>query len=82
VEALWPELAWIGDERLRESVAATWEQALAESPLTAADLDTIPFTLLVPDCPATFMEHKRCVVHIARGRRSNAVPAGPADPGR
>src|SRR5260370_33893993 len=24
------------------------------------------FTLLVPNCPITFMEHKRCVVHIAR----------------
>jgi len=47
-------------------VSRTWEQALAESPLTPADLETIPFTLLVPDCPATFMEHKRCVVHIAR----------------
>ncbi len=30
------------------------------------DLEQIPFTLLIPDCPATFMEHKRCVVHIAR----------------
>lgn len=66
VERLWPELEWIGDPLLRESVAATWEQALAESPLTAEDLETIPFTLLVPDCPATFMEHKRCVVHIAK----------------
>lgn len=66
VEALWPELAWIESAELRESVARTWERALAQSPLTAADLETIPFTLLVPDCPATFMEHKRCVVHIAR----------------
>ena len=30
------------------------------------DLNKIPFTLLVPNCPITFMEHKRCVVHIAR----------------
>jgi putative nucleotidyltransferase with HDIG domain len=36
------------------------------SPLTAEDLNCIPFTLLVPNCPTTFMEHKRCVVHIAR----------------
>jgi putative nucleotidyltransferase with HDIG domain len=34
--------------------------------LGPTDLEEIPFTLLVPDCPATFMEHKRCVVHIAR----------------
>jgi putative nucleotidyltransferase with HDIG domain len=30
------------------------------------DLLEIPFTLLVPDCPTSFMAHKRCVVHIAR----------------
>ena len=66
VGRLWPELDWIGDPELRERVARTWELALERSPLTAADLETIPFTLLVPDCPATFMEHKRCVVHIAR----------------
>ena len=36
------------------------------SPLAPADLDQIPFTLLVPNCSVTFMEHKRCVVHIAR----------------
>jgi putative nucleotidyltransferase with HDIG domain len=66
VERLWPEIDWIEDESLRESVARTWIRALEESPLDADDLERIPFTLLVPDCPATFMEHKRCVVHIAR----------------
>lgn len=66
VQRLWPELEWIEDPLLREAVSATWEQALEESPLDAEDLEIIPFTLLVPDCPATFMEHKRCVVHIAR----------------
>src|SRR6202012_5165252 len=30
------------------------------------DLLTIPFTLLIKDCKTTFMDHKRCVVHIAR----------------
>ena len=66
VERLWPELAWIENEDLRESVRATWIKAFENSPLTAEDLEQIPFTLLIPDCPATFMEHKRCVVHIAR----------------
>jgi putative nucleotidyltransferase with HDIG domain len=66
VRRLWPELEWIGDATLRERVARTWERALELSPLTPDDLEHIPFTLLVPDCPATFMEHKRCVVHIAR----------------
>ena len=66
VEKLWPELAWIADPQLREQVTATWVRAFELSPLTPEDLQTIPFTLLVPNCPVTFMEHKRCVVHIAR----------------
>ncbi|MDQ7008478.1 MAG: HDIG domain-containing protein [Acidobacteriota bacterium] len=63
---LWPEAEWIADADLREKVLRCWEVAMERSPLEPADLETIPFTLLVPDCPATFMEHKRCVVHIAR----------------
>lgn len=66
VEQLWPELDWIEDDGLRDGVARTWVRALELSPLEPADLERIPFTLLVEDCPATFMEHKRCVVHIAR----------------
>jgi putative nucleotidyltransferase with HDIG domain len=63
---LWPELDWIADPDLREKTLATWVQALEMSPLSPEDLNEIPFTLLVPNCPVTFMEHKRCVVHIAR----------------
>lgn len=66
VEQLWPELEWIEDAALREQVTRTWVVALERSPLDPRDLEQIPFTLLIPDCPATFMEHKRCVVHIAR----------------
>ncbi|KPJ90775.1 MAG: phosphohydrolase [Gemmatimonas sp. SG8_17] len=66
VERLWPELEWIENHELREQVTQTWMKAFEASPLDPSDLDEIPFTLLVPDCPATFMEHKRCVVHIAR----------------
>jgi putative nucleotidyltransferase with HDIG domain len=63
---LWPELEWIQDDELREATAHTWEVALAESDLNAADLERIPFTLLVPDLDVSFMAHKRCVVHVAR----------------
>jgi hypothetical protein len=66
VKRLWPELEWIADADLRGRVARTWEMALDASPLDAADLERIPFTLLVPNCPVSFMAHKRCVVHIAR----------------
>jgi len=63
---LWPELEWIGDSDLREKTAKTWEIALDRSELSANDLGRIPFTLLVKDLDVSFMDHKRCVVHIAR----------------
>lgn len=66
VAHLWPEIAWIEKPSLREQVTQTWIRALERSPLTPDDLNRIPFTLLVPNCPVTFMQHKRCVVHIAR----------------
>ena len=66
IERLWPELEWIAEGGLREKVAKAWKLAFERSPLEPSDLEEIPFTLLLPNCPATFMEHKRCVVHIAR----------------
>ncbi len=66
VAKLWPEIQWIEDKNLRDQVTQTWIKALERSPLKPDDLNRIPFTLLVPNCPITFMEHKRCVVHIAR----------------
>ncbi|MFZ0862437.1 MAG: HDIG domain-containing metalloprotein [Candidatus Sulfotelmatobacter sp.] len=66
IKRLWPEIDWIEDLQLREQVTQTWIKALERSPLQADHLNQIPFTLLVPNCPITFMEHKRCVVHIAR----------------
>ena len=66
VKLLWPEIEWIASQDLRQRVLDTWVKAFELSPLTPDDLQKIPFTLLVPNCPATFMEHKRCVVHIAR----------------
>ncbi len=67
VRKLWPELEWIKDDILREKTAKTWERALEKSVLSPNDLEKIPFTLLCgPDLKVTFMEHKRCVVHIAK----------------
>jgi len=59
-------LQWIREPELRDKVTQTWVRAFQLSPLSPEDLNRIPFTLLVPNCPTTFMEHKRCVVHIAR----------------
>lgn len=66
VKRIWPEIEWVADGALKEKVYRCWELAFERSPLTPDDLERIPFTLLVPNCPSTFMEHKRCVVHIAK----------------
>jgi putative nucleotidyltransferase with HDIG domain len=64
---LWPEIEWIKDLELKEQVTQTWEKALEKSVLSAADLRTIPFTLLCgPDLKVSFMDHKRAVVHISK----------------
>lgn len=65
VKKLWPHLELIQDNELRRKTAQVWELALEESKLEVADLHKIPFTLLVKDCPVTFMEHKRAVVDIS-----------------
>jgi putative nucleotidyltransferase with HDIG domain len=67
INELWPELAWISDDRLRAQTARTWEVALERSVLTAEDLQVIPFTLLAgPGLKVSFLDHKRAVVHLAR----------------
>lgn len=70
---LWPELKWINNVELREQTLNTWALALQTSPLTVQDLNKIPFTLLVKDCPVTFMEHKRAVVHISRDAATQMI---------
>jgi len=75
IKKLWPELEWIKDTDLREKTSRTWEIALDRSVLKAEDLNNIPFTLLCgPDLKVSFMDHKRCVVHVAReaGEKMNA----------
>ncbi len=65
--SLWPEIEWIKDLSLRENVARVWEAVLEKSELTHEDLMTIPFTLHCgEDLKVSFIDHKRCVVHIAK----------------
>lgn len=67
INELWPELAWIEDNNLRQATTKTWQLALERGVLDPDDLQRIPFTLLAgPDLKVSFMAHKRCVVHVAR----------------
>ena len=66
IKKIWPEIELIKRSELKEKVYKAWDYALQKSSLTAQDLDTIPFTLLIPDCKVSFMAHKRCVVQICQ----------------
>ncbi|MCF7797771.1 MAG: HDIG domain-containing protein [Lentisphaeria bacterium] len=62
---IWPEIAWIKDDKLREQVTDAWVYAVDNSVLSAADLETIPFSLLIKDVNVSFMNHKRTCVQLA-----------------
>lgn len=75
VKELWPELDWIQDDVLREKTTKVWEIVLERSVMSAEDLQRIPFTLLCgPKLKVSFMDHKQCVVHIAKesGEKMNS----------
>lgn len=65
--ALIPEFAWVQDEDLRERCIRTWEVALERGGWTVADVANMPFTLLIPNCPASFADHVRAVTHTCAG---------------
>ena len=66
VKRIWPELEWIQNTDLREKTTDCWVRTFECSPLEPTDLERIPFTLKVPNCPVSFLDHKRLVVHISR----------------
>jgi putative nucleotidyltransferase with HDIG domain len=56
-----PEFALIEAAALREQTIAVWLAALAEGDWTPDSLATLPFTLLINPCPASYLEHVRAV---------------------
>lgn len=63
---LFPEIDWIQDAELKEKVLATLEDALETGGWEPEDMEKLPFTLLIPDCPASLLTHFRGVVRIAK----------------
>lgn len=62
---LFPELASISDEGLREKTLEVMVDALARGGWSVEDLATIPFTLLIPNCKVSYLTHVRAVTQIA-----------------
>jgi putative nucleotidyltransferase with HDIG domain len=65
IRKLLPELEWINDKSLQEKVLASYEDALKTGGWPPEDMNIIPFTLLIPDCPASYLTHVRGVTRMA-----------------
>ena len=65
LKKIWPEIDWIKDPELKENTYKCWEYAIENSVLSPADLEVIPFSLLIADCNVSFMNHKRTAVHLS-----------------
>ena len=62
---LFPEIEQIKNKNLRGQVVSTWEEAINEGGWRIEELDTIPFTLLIPDCKINLVTHTRAVTQTA-----------------
>lgn len=65
VKKLIPEFDWIKDEELREKSVDVWCDAMEQGGWMPEDLDSMPFTLLLDPCPASFLTHTRSVTTVA-----------------
>jgi putative nucleotidyltransferase with HDIG domain len=65
LQELIPEFTLINDETLRNNVIRVWIDAMKAGGWEIDDLTKIPFTLLIPDCPANFVEHTRGVAMVS-----------------
>jgi len=65
IRELLPEIEWINDPGLQEKVVASYEDALRTGGWVPDDMKSIPFTLLIPNCPASYLTHTRGVTRIA-----------------
>jgi hypothetical protein len=63
---VFPEIDWVQDKDLREKVISTLEDALKTGGWEPEDMEKIPFTLLIPDCPASLNIHNRGVTRMAK----------------
>jgi putative nucleotidyltransferase with HDIG domain len=65
IQILFPETAQIKDDKLRDQVISTWEEAIQKGGWQFDQLKTVPFTLLIPDCRVNLIDHTRAVTQTA-----------------
>lgn len=62
---LLPEIGMIGDATLRERTLTVWVEAARKGGWTAADLEKMPFTLLIKKVAISLIDHTRNVTKTA-----------------
>ena len=62
---IFPEFDLIEDATLREKTIDVWIEAIEMGGWQVKDLERIPFTLLIPDCPVNIIDHTRGVTNVA-----------------
>jgi len=66
IRELFPEIDWIYDSVLRDKVLASIADALKTGGWQPDDMAKIPFTLLIPNCPFSYLDHVRGVTRMAK----------------
>lgn len=62
---IFPEFNLIKNSELREKTIAVWQEAIERGGWKVSDLERIPFTLLIPNCPVNIIDHTRGVTQVA-----------------
>jgi putative nucleotidyltransferase with HDIG domain len=62
---VFPEADLIAEDALKQQVKAVLKDAIELGGWRPEDLETIPFTLLIPDCPVNLIHHTRAVTRTA-----------------
>jgi len=62
---IFPEFNLIKNEQLREKTIAVWIEAIERGGWKVTDMERIPFTLLIHDCPVNIIDHTRGVTQVA-----------------
>ena len=64
LESLLPEILWIEDGKLRGAIKNAYADALTSGGWSMEDMEKIPFTLLIPNCPVSYLAHVRAVTRM------------------
>ena len=65
IAEIFPEINEIKNQELREKTAKCLEMGREKGGWSYEDLDNIPFTLLIPNCPVSLVKHTRAIAKLS-----------------